>query len=77
VAALLFVDLMRLTSRMGLPDLQEQNSRTMMLLSLLPIVAMFWFVWNSTANVALYALPTEGLTLQATVEQAGIRAKAA
>ncbi len=70
-AALLFVLLMRLTSRSGLPDLQAQNDVALTMLSLLPVVAMFWFVWNTTANVALFALPTASLTLQGTVEKAG------
>ncbi|WP_089161024.1 hypothetical protein [Caballeronia sordidicola] len=70
-AALLFVGLMKLTSRKSLPDLNAQSSFAVTMLSLLPVVAMFWFVWNSTANVALYALPRDALSLQATVEQAG------
>jgi hypothetical protein len=69
-AALLFVGMMRLTSRESLPD-QAQSSWAVTALSVLPVLAMFWFVWSSTANVALYALPANALTLPTTVEQSG------
>jgi hypothetical protein len=70
-AALLFVGLMRFTSRERIPDLELKNNWAVTMLSLLPVLALFWFVWNSTANIALYALPTKALTLPATVERAG------